>query len=365
MNTRFSFLSHRFPALVLAVAIFTSAGSGSAFAATTSHPFQDVATDAPYANGVQFVYDNNISCGTGEKTFSPERAITFGELSLMLCRMYWPDEEWDVDNATAKVGIDCMGRIVNPVISRDERVSNSTAYQALLSCSNAPIYSQKLCEAGIETQSDDAVYTASQIGLCEESVDSFALLTRGEAAQMIYEASQLDLEMAPPSIVVKLDVTVEDEYKSKCTPFLEEAAKIPAVILDRFEDENWSLTIGNDYILQWEDENDVGGSIVGLTVYATNAIYVCNVASVVHEFGHFLHSQLGYPQEIDDLYQKESESAKLVIGDYALTNEMEYFAEFFESWIRASNDRLQELKTAAPETFAYFETLEASGWLPE
>lgn len=352
-------------ALLLAATMFAGLCATPVLAAEEDHHFCDVAVDAPYADGVRFVYENGISYGTGNGTFSPNRPITFGELSLMLCRMYWPDKNWSMDNATAQVGIDCMKRIVNPITSRDEQVSISTGYQALLSCSNAPIYSQKLCEDGIEIQSDDAVYTASQLGLCEENIDPFTQLTRGEAAQMIYEASQMNLEISPPSIVDKLSVSIEDEYKSQCTPFLEETIKIPPVILDRFEDTDWSLTIGNDYILQWEDEHDVGGSIVGLTVYTNKAIYVCSVSSVVHEFGHFLHSQLGYPQTIDSLYQKEAKNVNLVIGDYALTNEMEYFAEFFESWIRASDDRLQELKDAAPETFAYFEALEASGWLPE
>ena len=88
------------------------------------------------------------------------------------------------------------------------------------------------------------------------------------------------------------------------------------------------------------------------------------MTSVIHEFGHFLHDQLGRPLRVDELYELEAEQARPVIGEYAMTNESEYFAEFFEKWMNWTDSKLQELQKVAPQTYAYFAQLEANGWLP-
>lgn len=60
-------------------------------------------------------------------------------------------------------------------------------------------------------------------------------------------------------------------------------------------------------------------------------------------------------------YEKEAEAASAVLGDYAATNSHEYFAEFFDRWVswQGKDVRMEALEKAAPETFAYFLTLEA------
>ena len=101
------------------------------------------------------------------------------------------------------------------------------------------------------------------------------------------------------------------------------------------------------------------------THYANKSIYVRSSTSVTHEFGHFLHSELGRPLIVGDLFEKEVDQAKPVIGNYAATNKNEYFAEFFEKWFDDTDVWLQRLQEAAPETYAYFAKLEKQGWLPE
>lgn len=64
-----------------------------------------------------------------------------------------------------------------------------------------------------------------------------------------------------------------------------------------------------------------------------------------------------------ELYKKEAQQAQPVIGDYAMTNESEYFAEIFEKFMLWDDEKLQKLQAAAPETYAYFAQLEAEGWL--
>lgn len=364
MKFNYPLITHQLPALLLAVTIFTSLGTTPALAAASEHPFQDVAKDASYAAAVQYVYDNGISCGTGATTFSPNNLITYGELSLMLCRMYWPDESWSIESATDYVR-ERMGYVINPAEAQYSKVTNATAYEAILSCSGDPVYSQTLYEPDVdeEDQIDDGIYTAIRLGLCDEADTERRMITRSEAVQILYKASQTNLELEAPPIVDKLNVKVDENYNGKCAPYLEAAAELPEVILDRFEDKGWTLVIGSEFIDQWSTENN--SMAVGLTSYTNKSIYVRSSGSVTHEFGHFLHSELGRPLIVGDLFEKEAEQAKPVIGDYAMTNKSEYFAEFFERWINWDDAKLQRLQEVAPETYAYFAELEEQGWLPE
>lgn len=362
MKFKYPLLIHQLPALLLAAALFTSLGATPALAAT-GHPFQDVAQDAPYAAAVQYAYDNGISCGTGATTFSPNNLITYGELSLMLCRMYWPNESWSIESATNYVR-DRMGYVIDPAEAQYSKVMNETAYKAVLSCSGDPVYSQALYEPDVdkEDQIDDGIYTAIRLGLYDETDTERRLITRGDAVQILYKVSQSNLELEAPPIIDKLNVKIDENFNGKCAPYLEAAVELPEVILDRFENEEWALVIGNEYIDQWNTENN--GTAVGLTSYMNKSIYVCSSGSVTHEFGHFLHSELGRPLIVGELFEKEAEQARPVIGDYATTNKSEYFAEFFEKWLNWDDVKLQRLQEAAPETYAYFAELEQQGWLP-
>ena len=112
---------HRLSAILLATTIFANLSITSALATTSKNPFQDVSENAPYAEAVQYVYDRGISHGTGATTFSPNNHITYGELSLMLCRMHYPDESWTIESATNYVR-DRMGYVVDPMEVQHSRV---------------------------------------------------------------------------------------------------------------------------------------------------------------------------------------------------------------------------------------------------
>ena len=104
-------------------------------------------------------------------------------------------------------------------------------------------------------------------------------------------------------------------------------------------------------------------SCTGFTNYQQKKICAKVSACVVHEFGHFYHQTLGFPAEVDHLYRQEAEPASKVLGEYSAENSHEYFAEFFEYWTDWNGDkmRMKALEEAAPETYAYFLTLEELG----
>lgn len=352
-------------ALLLTTAMAIGASILPASAAEINLPFLDIAADSPYVDGIKYVYEEGISCGTSANTFSPDQPITLGELSMMLCRTYWPEKEWTFEAAINKVVVEEMGFVINPATEKYSPVSAYSAYEAVFSCLGIPVFGEELYNPDVN-RSNTAVacaYTAARMNLCEEDSDPLRYITRGEVAQLLYQLKERpETDTVAPEIVNKLNVTIEEDYSTAANNYLQLVQELPTVILDQFEKSGWSLVIGNDYIAEWNVENNI--SAVGLTTYADKTIYTARPVTTIHELGHFLHHQLKRPSDVMNLYHEEAESARSVIGDYATTNEDEYFAEVFCEWFCSQNNetRRAELRAAAPKTFAYFSNLEANNW---
>lgn len=145
---------------------------------------------------------------------------------------------------------------------------------------------------------------------------------------------------------------------------LQALAMLPRGVLDLFEVKNWSVAIGPGKVSELNEQYAVPAN--GWTIYAEKMIAINDERSVVHEFGHFLwwclyreHGAL-----IEQFYAEEAANVKEFIGAYSQTNEREYFAELFEYWVhnRQSEQNMGQLKELAPETYAFFEDMEDSGW---
>lgn len=138
--------------------------------------------------------------------------------------------------------------------------------------------------------------------------------------------------------------------------------KVPNVILRSFEANEWTFKIDRNYM----DELGKADGLLwgGATNYAAKEIVVGTSDSIVHEFGHYLDWALGFPKCHKELYANEAKSASFILGTYATTNEREYFAEYFEYWIEHENNKtaMEELRTATPETYKYFQKLSDDNW---
>ena len=105
-----------------------------------------------------------------------------------------------------------------------------------------------------------------------------------------------------------------------------------------------------------------GYTSIGATNYSQKTIYISEARATLHEFGHFLDWQLGFPAEHEQLYLAEAQNSGL--RDYAKTNAREYFADCFNYWIAysGSEKRMETFRNAAPQTWACFEALEKNNW---
>ena len=107
-------------------------------------------------------------------------------------------------------------------------------------------------------------------------------------------------------------------------------------------------SIDFDYISELSKQLNM--SCIGATDYSQKTIYLSDSSATLHEFGHFLDWQLGFPAEHEQLYLAEAKNSGL--REYAKTNDREYFADCFDYWIAYSGNekRMETFRNAAPQT---------------
>lgn len=181
----------------------------------------------------------------------------------------------------------------------------------------------------------------------------------------------LTVQLAAPASAVGSDgesevrlPSVYNADEASVDKIQEELRKIPAPILQVFDEQGWSLHVDRNYLENLS--NRYGYTCIAATSYGLQRIYLLESGSVLHEFGHFLDWSMEFPEVIDHLFKKEAQGAGFLRA-YAKSNRREYFADYFALWIRSRADlsKREEMRTNAPETYAYFETLEADGWSME
>ena len=181
-------------------------------------------------------------------------------------------------------------------------------------------------------------------------------MTRGEAAKLLYailtRTFTVEAPAAPATSVNTSGVNVNG--------FLLELRKVPKQILDAFNTAGWTYCIDFDYIGELSDQLNV--NCIGATNYSQKTIYISEAGATLHEFGHFLDGQMGFPAEHERLYLAEAQNSGL--RDYAKTNTREYFADCFAYYITygSSPEMLVRLRKNAPQACTHFEKLGKGGW---
>ena len=136
--------------------------------------------------------------------------------------------------------------------------------------------------------------------------------------------------------------------------------QVPEPMLAAFNVAGWTYRIDFDYISELSKQLNM--CCIGATNYSQKTIYLSDASATLHEFGHFLDWQLGFPAEHERLYLAEVQNSGL--RDYAKTNAGEYFADCFDYWVAYSGNekRMETFRNAAPQTWAYMKKLATNNW---
>lgn len=326
--------------------------------------FRDVEPTSPWYDGVVFAVEHGISQGTGEDTFSPDAPITIRQWAVMLCRAYGPEVEAPPDTPFGEAELALAYREgwlnMDAMLRPDTGMCRSAVYSSAFAAEDVPVYPYEFYDGGVPlTTAENYIRVGWENGLCGEAAEPLELVTRGEAVQLLYQIYENGLQTEVPDVVETWNVHNPDE--ADLGPYLREIQKVPESILDEYIQRGWSFHVDSRAVDALGDE--LGMSCTGFTNYQQKKICAKVSACVVHEFGHFYHQMLGFPAEVDHLYRQEAEPASKVLGEYSAENSHEYFAEFFEYWTDWNGDEMcmKALEEAAPETYAYFLTLEELG----
>ena len=336
-----------------------------ALPAAASGRFADVPADSVYGESVAYLVEHGITRGAGNHCYCPERPVTVSEWAVLLFRALdgsgldsYPSDkqaEFCIQQCYQKEWL-----YVREVLSPETVLCRGNLLLSAFRAFGLPVYDSTLYGDAPMSPLENALRVGRALELCPEGASPSEEMTRGDAAVLLHTLLTQTLEVATPPLLNELDIQAESS--ADLNRFLLEINRVPAPILQAFCAAGWEFHVAPAYMQAYSERR--GTDYGGLTVYAEKRIYVSASVSVIHEFGHFLAWELGFPPEHDALYCAEQESARTVLRDYAVTNSQEYFADYFSFWIRNSDDKseMERLKAATPQTYAYFAALEACGW---
>ena len=238
----------------------------------------------------------------------------------------------------------------------NDKVCRAVLYESAFAAATIPVYDSVLYDGVILMPYENILRVGAELGLCAANASPLELVTRTEAARLLYALLTQTLTVTEPPIPISLQNCMGVNMNA----YLLELRRVPAPILEAFSSEGWTLLLDTKYLAELSRELNV--SCIGATCCGEQRIYVSEASAVVHEFGHFLDDLLGFPAEHNRLYELEAANAPM--RAHGKSDSKEYFAEFFSAWL-SGGETLRQLKEAAPQTYAYFEMLSGNGWLAE
>lgn len=225
-------------AAVLLTLIISALLSVSAFAA--SDGFSDVPEASPFYESVAYLAGRGITYGTGNGRYAPDTPITVRQWATMLCRAF--DKEDALLDPAGYGGDACInqgyadGWLNLPAMAApDSRLCRYAIYESGFAAFDIALYSSQLYPEGETLSSqDNAFHAAVSFGLCEDTCAGTDIITRGEAADLLYALLTGEFTVAPPPILETIPLNNKEGVH--LNSYLLELQKIPEPIRQAFAD---------------------------------------------------------------------------------------------------------------------------------
>ena len=341
---------------VLAVCILVLALILLAAASAACTGFDDVPETADCYESVMYLAEHEITQGTGNGCFSPDAPVTVRQWVMMLCRAYdvkiegssWGDLSQSAVEQSYRKGWLNETALSAPNI----QLCRGALLKSAFAAAKIPVYDSVLYTGGVSLPDyENCIRIGKELQLCGKEDDANEIVTRGEAVRLLHailtRTFTVEAPAAPVTLVNAAGVNAND--------FLLELRKVPKQILDAFNAAGWTYRIDFEYMGELSDQLNM--SCIGATNYSRKTIYISEAGATLHEFGHFLDGQMGFPSEHERLYLVEAQNSGL--RDYAKTNAREYFADCFAYWVKyaGNTNAISLLQECAPMTYRYMEDL--------
>ena len=318
--------------------------------------FTDVAADSPWYESVSYLAEQGITNGVGNLRYAPDETISIQQWAVMLCRAFDGEQE----NCLAKAYQNGWFSTC-AVMAPESAVCRGELYQSVFVASGVQVYDFVLYPDGKPLSDyENGMRVGAELGICEEDTDPTEIVSRGEAAEVLYAVLTRDLQVGAPPLLKEFPL--QNEAGVHLNDYLLELKRVPEAVLQKFQREGWTYTIDFEYLSALSKEYHA--SCTGATSYAEKRIYVSEAGSTLHEVGHFVHYIQGFPDEVEQLYADEAEAAAIFLRDYAMTSSREYFADYFVYWLKGRDDvtAKKEMQRFTPRTCDYFDGIENCEW---
>ncbi|MBS6641374.1 MAG: S-layer homology domain-containing protein [Clostridiaceae bacterium] len=318
--------------------------------------FTDVAADSPWYESVSYLAGQGITNGVGNLRYAPDEMITIQQWAAMLCRAFDGEQENYLAKAYHNGWLSTCA-----VMAPDSAVCRGELYQSAFAAGGVQIYDFVFYPNGKPLSAyENGMRVGAELGICEEDTDPTALVSRGEAAEVLYAVLTRDLQVEAPPMLKKFPI--QNKAGVHLNDYLLELKRVPEAILQKFQSKGWTYTIDFEYLSDLSKEYHA--SCTGATSYAEKRIYVSEAGSTLHEFGHFVHYILGFPDEVKQLYADEAKAAAAFLRDYAMTNSREYFADYFVHWINSCDNaqKMVQMQQLTSQTYLYFNMVAEKDW---
>lgn len=321
--------------------------------AIVTPPFMDVPNDHPYVEAIRKAKEAKYANGTGDGNFHPDRSVSAYETSILLQNIF-PTYGYAKDK-----DIQSYGYLVKPGL----KLNHAQVATLVLRAINATPYNVKLWnEAATSNLETDSYNAAYQDGIMACGHSAYDEISRGEVVNFMLTMQERGLNLELPEWYQRFNIT--EDKTSELDDALFDMKLVPEPVLQLFIDKEWTIHLGREYIEEWSKNNN-DFKAAALTSYKKKTCFIGTTFGIPHELGHFLEYQLRDGTNRITFTKAERLASEKVLGKYATSNDLEYFAEYFAFWVRNKTDakKMNLLKDITPETYAYFEALEANNWV--
>lgn len=223
---------------VLLTLIISTLLSVSAFAAYDR--FSDVPEVSPFYESVTYLARHGITYGTGNGRYAPDTPITVRQWATMLCRVLdkedaLADSAGYGGNACIKQGYADGWMNLTALAAPDSRLCRYAIYESGFAAFDIDLYSSQLYPDGEAlSPQDNAFHAAVEFGLCEDTCVGTDIITRGEAADLLYALLTGEFTVAAPPILKTIPLNNKEGVH--LNSHLLELQKIPEPIRQAFAD---------------------------------------------------------------------------------------------------------------------------------
>ena len=159
----------------------------STFSRAAFDTFSDVPNDSPFHESIFYLAERGIVCGEGNGRYVPDEPVTVRQWATMLCRALGDADPLNYDDDCIRQGYSDGWLEMTAITAPDSDLCRYAIYKSGFAAFGVDLYSLQLYpNEGKLSQQSEVLRAAADFGLCEDTCDGTEIITRGEAAELLY-----------------------------------------------------------------------------------------------------------------------------------------------------------------------------------